>query len=157
MIIFSFFETPRLKTELEPRTSQAATSQDALSVGTLSIRGSCTSAESSVYSNVVRFMTMSTTANHHSCANTLIVRTRAIDHHYYLCPNAELSKGTMGQKRSKSRTVRGGNERNYTEAQEEFFRKLSPESAQQCKDTFCNTAVSTSYIAKSHSRSGPFS
>lgn len=48
----------------------------------------------------------------------------AIDHHYYLCPNAEVSRGTMGQKRSKSRTVRGGNERNYTEAQQ--FSENSP-------------------------------
>ncbi|KAI7792395.1 gag-pol fusion polyprotein [Triplophysa rosa] len=42
---------------------------------------------------------------------------QATDHHYYLCPYR----------------------RNYTEAQEEFFRKLSPELAQQCQDVFCNT------------------
>lgn len=41
--------------------------------------------------------------------------------------------------------------RNYTEAQEEFFRQLSPELVQQCRDAFCNTAVSTSHVAKSHS------
>lgn len=76
---------------------------------------------------------------------------RATDHHYYLCPNAEASRGSAVQRRSKGSTVGGGSKRNYTEAQEEFFRKLPPELAQQCRDAFCNTAASTSHVAKSHS------
>lgn len=31
----------------------------------------------------------------------------------------------------------------YTEAQEEFLKKLPPELAQQCRDSFCNTASRT--------------
>lgn len=73
------------------------------------------------------------------------------DHHYYLCRNAEASRGSAAQRRSKGSAVGGGNKRDYTEAQEELFRKLSPELAQQCRDAFCNTATSTSHVAKSHS------
>ncbi len=51
--------------------------------------------------------------------------------------------------------VGGENKRNYTEAQEEFFRKLSPELAQQCRDVFCNTVSRTSHAAKSQSGALP--
>ncbi|KAJ8278530.1 hypothetical protein GJAV_G00088610 [Gymnothorax javanicus] len=85
------------------------------------------------------------------CKNPECEDKKATDHHYYLCPNAEASRGSTAQRRSKGSTVGGGNKRNYTEVQEEFFRKLSPELAQQCRDAFCNTAASTSHVAKSHS------
>ncbi|KAJ8260443.1 hypothetical protein GJAV_G00182210 [Gymnothorax javanicus] len=85
------------------------------------------------------------------CKNPECEDKRATDHYYYLCPNAEASRGSTAQRRSKGSTVGGGNKRNYTEAQEEFFRELSPELAQQCRDAFCNTAASTSHVAKSHS------
>ncbi|XP_049606772.1 uncharacterized protein [Syngnathus scovelli] len=72
------------------------------------------------------------------------------EHHFYLCPNAEPSRGSMAQRRSKGSTV-GGGEKGYTEAQEEFFEKLSPELVQQCRDAFCNTVARTSHAAKTHS------
>lgn len=84
------------------------------------------------------------------CRNPYCREQRVTGHHYYLCPSAEGSRDSTAQRRRKT-TVGGESWRNYTEAQEEFFRKLSPELAQQCQDAFCNTAASTSHIAKSHS------
>ncbi len=72
-------------------------------------------------------------------------------HHYYLCPSAEMSRGNMARKRSKFGIVGGEGKRNYTEAQEEFLRKLSPELALQCRDVFCNTVSRTSHTSKSQS------
>lgn len=48
----------------------------------------------------------------------------------------------------------GDNKRNYTEAQEQLFSKLSSELAQQCRDAFSNTVSRTSHAAKSHSSLG---
>lgn len=56
-------------------------------------------------------------------------------HHYYLFPLAETK--IRPQRSSKPGTVRAGTRR-YTEAQEEFLYKLSPELAWQCQDAFCN-------------------
>lgn len=56
-----------------------------------------------------------------------------------MCPNAETSRGSTAQRRSKGSTVGGGNKRNYTDAQEEFFRQLSPWAKPKCstiKDTW---------------------
>lgn len=85
------------------------------------------------------------------CRNPDCGKQGVTDHHYYLCPSAEAPRDSMAQRRRKHSTVGGESWRNYTEAQEKFFGKLSPELAQQCRDAFCNTAVSTSHIAKSHS------
>lgn len=55
-------------------------------------------------------------------------------HHYLLCPlPRQLSQ------RPKFGPVRAEG-KNYTEAQEEFLSKLSPELAQQCRNAFCNIA-----------------
>lgn len=51
------------------------------------------------------------------CKNPECEDKRAIDHHYYLCPNAEASRGNAAQRRSKGSTVGGGSKRSYTEAQ----------------------------------------
>lgn len=85
------------------------------------------------------------------CRNPECKHKRATDHHYYLCPNAEASRSSTVQRKSKGSVEGGGTERNYTEAQEEFFKKLSPELAQQCRDAFCNTVSRTSHVAESHS------
>lgn len=64
------------------------------------------------------------------CRNLECRDDRAADHHYYLCPNADASRGSAFQRKSKGSTVGGDKKRNYTEAKEEFFTKLSPEQAQ---------------------------
>ncbi|CAI5671305.1 unnamed protein product [Oreochromis niloticus] len=55
-------------------------------------------------------------------------------HHYLLCPLPR----PLSQ-RPKSGPVRAEGRR-YTEVQEEFISKLSPELAQQCRKAFCNVA-----------------
>ncbi|KAL4005116.1 hypothetical protein ACER0C_004829 [Sarotherodon galilaeus] len=55
-------------------------------------------------------------------------------HHYLLCPLPR----PLSQ-RSKSGPVRAEGRR-YTEVQEEFISKLSPELAQQCREAFCNVS-----------------
>lgn len=47
------------------------------------------------------------------CKNPECGDKRATDHHYYLCPNAEASKGSTAQRRNKGSIVGGGNKRNY--------------------------------------------
>ncbi|KAF7643681.1 hypothetical protein LDENG_00235390 [Lucifuga dentata] len=60
-------------------------------------------------------------------------------HHYYLCPNGEIKRSSPGRK---ERLGLGGDKgrKKYTEEQEEFFSKLSPELEKQCRDVFSNTA-----------------
>lgn len=90
-------------------------------------------------------------AREEGCSTKTGSLLEATDHLYYLCPNAEASRSSTVQRKSKGSTVGGSTERNYTEAQEEFFKKFSPELAQQCRDAFCNTVSRTSHVAKSHS------
>lgn len=54
-------------------------------------------------------------------------------HHYLLCPVAR----SQPQRTSKSSPVRTEGRR-FTETQEKFLSKLTPELAQQCQDAFCN-------------------
>lgn len=61
-------------------------------------------------------------------------------HHYYLCPNAETKRNNAGQKRSRFGPEEDKGRRRHTEEQEEFFSKLSPELARQCRDVFSNVA-----------------
>ncbi|XP_059209564.1 uncharacterized protein LOC131988465 [Centropristis striata] len=61
-------------------------------------------------------------------------------HHYYLCPNFEMKKSNAIQKRSRIDPEEERGRRKYTEEQEEFFSKLSPELAWQCRDVFFNAA-----------------
>ncbi|XP_058503794.1 uncharacterized protein LOC131471311 [Solea solea] len=56
-------------------------------------------------------------------------------HHYLLCPVAR----SQLQRTPKSSPVRAEGKR-YTETQEKFLSKLTPELAQQCQDAFCNIA-----------------
>ncbi|XP_058477623.1 uncharacterized protein LOC131448851 [Solea solea] len=62
------------------------------------------------------------------------------EHHFYLCPNAEAKKSSDGQKRSRFGPEGDKGRRKYTEEQEDFFGKLSPELANQCRNVFSNTA-----------------
>lgn len=61
-------------------------------------------------------------------------------HHYYLCPDAEAKKSDVSQKRSKFGPEVDKGRRRYTEEQEEFLSKLSPELSKQCRDAFSNVA-----------------
>lgn len=148
-------EPTRKEIRREPRQARTRASNQSSShlmpsVGTSSIRKSCTSAKSSVCSstprrlqyenwgaagNAWRSMVRMVTAKLHSCAEILSVRTSKPQTTITTCVSA----------------VGGSTERNYTKAQEEFFKKLSPELAQQCRDAFCNTVSRTSHVAKSHS------
>ena len=62
------------------------------------------------------------------------------EHHFNLCPNAEAKKSSEGQKRSRFGPEGDKGRRKYTKEQEDFFGKLSPELANQCRNVFSNTA-----------------
>lgn len=59
-------------------------------------------------------------------------------HHYLLCPAVR----SQPQRTPKSSPVRTEGRR-YTEIQEKFLSKLTPELAQQCQDAFCNVTSRT--------------
>ncbi|XP_054611256.1 uncharacterized protein LOC129169152 [Dunckerocampus dactyliophorus] len=65
---------------------------------------------------------------------------QGLGHHYYLCPKAT-SKGD-GPRKPKLSPAKGGWKK-YTEAQEEFLTSLPPDSAQRCRDVFCNSVSKT--------------
>lgn len=74
------------------------------------------------------------------CKNQDCKDERVPEHHYYLCPNAQMKKNEVGQKKGRFDPERDKGQRRYTEEQEELFNKLSPELAKQCRDVFSNTA-----------------
>ncbi|KAL3973670.1 mitochondrial-processing peptidase subunit beta [Sarotherodon galilaeus] len=74
------------------------------------------------------------------CKNPGCKEAHAAEHHYYLCPNAEVSKGSAAGRQNRSDPEGGKVSRKCTEDQEEFLRKLSPELARECRDAFSNTA-----------------
>ncbi|XP_032434156.1 uncharacterized protein LOC116729604 [Xiphophorus hellerii] len=61
-------------------------------------------------------------------------------HHYYLCPSAEAKKSNTTQRRNRIGPEEDKGSRKYTEDQEEFLKKLSPDLAKHCRDVFSNTA-----------------
>lgn len=64
------------------------------------------------------------------------------EHHYFLCPNAEIRKnGTVQRATRHGLQQREGKE--YTSEQEEFLSTLPPDVAKQCRDVFSNTASKT--------------
>ncbi|XP_039456743.1 uncharacterized protein LOC120433854 [Oreochromis aureus] len=74
------------------------------------------------------------------CKNPGCKEAHAAEHHYYLCPNAEVRKGSAAGRQNRSDPEGGKVSRKCTEDQEEFLRKLSPELARECRDAFSNTA-----------------
>ncbi|KAM9744581.1 uncharacterized protein ACNS7B_011726 [Menidia menidia] len=61
-------------------------------------------------------------------------------HHYFLCPSAEAKKSKTTQRRNLIGSEEDKSSRKYTEEQEGFLKKLSPELAKHCRDVFSNTA-----------------
>lgn len=55
------------------------------------------------------------------------------EHHYFLCPHAETKASGAVQKRSRFGPEEDKSRRKYTQEQEEFFSKLSPDLAKQCR------------------------
>ncbi|KAL3973928.1 GTP-binding protein [Sarotherodon galilaeus] len=74
------------------------------------------------------------------CKSPGCKEAHAAEHHYYLCPNAEVRKGSAAGRQNRSDPEGGKVSRKCTEDQEEFLRKLSPELARECRDAFSNTA-----------------
>ncbi|XP_056127200.1 uncharacterized protein LOC130104596 [Rhinichthys klamathensis goyatoka] len=72
---------------------------------------------------------------------------RAAEHHYYLCPRADASKGNIVQRSNHNSKVGGDTRECYTQAQEEFIKSLSPELAGKCRDAFCNSIARTSLVS----------
>lgn len=62
-------------------------------------------------------------------------------HHYYLCPNAKREEASASQKKSRSCSKGDKGRKDYTQDQEEFLMRLSPDLAQQCRNVFSNTAA----------------
>lgn len=60
------------------------------------------------------------------CKPTYLCKNQACKDDY-LCPNAEIKKSSAGQKKSRVVPEENKGRRKYTEDQEEFFNKLSPE------------------------------
>lgn len=85
------------------------------------------------------------------CKNQSCKEENATDHHYYLCPHAEVRRRNENQKANKTVFEEEESRGHYTTKQEEFFKKLSPELAKQCKDVFSNTASKTLGTVKEHS------
>ncbi|XP_024119933.1 uncharacterized protein LOC112141110, partial [Oryzias melastigma] len=75
-------------------------------------------------------------------------------HNFCLCPNAQFKRGEQSQKRSKEDAAKSQSQRKYTQEQEEFFNKLSPELAKQCRDVFSNTASRALNLTKEPSLFG---
>ncbi|XP_035812328.1 uncharacterized protein LOC118471497 [Amphiprion ocellaris] len=74
------------------------------------------------------------------CRNPDCKNEHVPEHHYYLCPNAETKKRGTCHKKSSFGSDEDKGRRKYTEDQEEFLRKLSPELVEQCREVFSNTA-----------------
>ena len=155
------------KPVLEPETSRVTISQDVSSVGTLSIRKSCTSAENSVSlspqrrrmqcknwepaGNVWRSMMVRIAVKLHSCAKKILsVRTREPQTTTTICVPT-LKHSTAAQPRGGAKAAQWEVATKGITPRHGRKKQLSPELAQQCRDVFCNTAVSTSHVAKSPS------
>nr|XP_061826459.1 uncharacterized protein LOC133612783 [Nerophis lumbriciformis] len=74
------------------------------------------------------------------CTNHACKDEHAPEHHFYLCPN---KKSSSAQKKNKPGSMDGKSRRTYTEEQEDFVKKLSPELARQFHDAFSNAASKT--------------
>lgn len=75
------------------------------------------------------------------CKNQGCRNGAAPDHHYFLCPNTEVRKGAVTQRKTQLSPVSGKDQKKNTEEQEEFLRKLPPELAKECRDVFSNVAT----------------
>ncbi|XP_023808028.1 uncharacterized protein LOC111946916 [Oryzias latipes] len=74
------------------------------------------------------------------CKNQDCMSENMAVHHFCLCPKVQPKKSEQNQKRSKEDAAKSQSQKKYTQEQEEFFSKLSPELAEQCRDVFSNTA-----------------
>nr|AAD26627.1 unknown [Takifugu rubripes] len=70
------------------------------------------------------------------------------EHHYILCPYAKEKKNDPRRDRH---SKEGPAAKAFTEDQEKFFSRLSPELAKQCRDVFSNSASKTFNAVSNHS------